>query len=417
VKQIVYERGAAERMAEVCGALQNRREAAVVMDTRTAAVAGRSVCDRLAGEGWSVTEIVLADGADGGRPVCDDRTHRWVLSQLSFPSVMVSVGSGVVNDLGKWSAFERGAAFVTFATAASMNGYSSANVAPAVDGVKTLVHAHPAEAIVSDPAVLSSAPRELTSAGLGDVLAKSVSSADWRLNHLLFGEEYCARLTGLIADIEPLYLDGAEGLAEGEDGPMAGLFQALVMTGAAMTMAGTSSPASGGEHLISHSLDMLSSLDGQGHDLHGRQVGVGTVLCSALYERLLAIETPRPVMAGGPVHETLWGRLRPHVAEQFEAKQSKLAEACQRLSAETGLWDRIRGDLSEVLRSPSVLHDCLTRGRGATTADDLGCDRDRLRDAFLYGRQMRSRFTVLDLAAVLGVLDEAVDELVDRWAV
>ena len=59
-----------------------------------------------------------------------------------------------------------------FATAASMNGYAAANVAPAVAGVKTLIHARAHRIVASDPAVLAAAPAALTSAGLGDVIAK-----------------------------------------------------------------------------------------------------------------------------------------------------------------------------------------------------------------------------------------------------
>ena len=59
-----------------------------------------------------------------------------------------------------------------------------------------------------------------------------------------------------------------------------------------MTLQGSSLPASGGEHLVSHTLDMMSHVDGVPHDLHGRQVGVSTILVAAMYERALAIETP-----------------------------------------------------------------------------------------------------------------------------
>ena len=58
----------------------------------------------------------------------------------------------------------------------------------------------------------------MTASGLGDLLAKSVSSTDWRLNHLLFGDYYCARSVGLIDEIEPLYLNNPRGVKGGEPG-------------------------------------------------------------------------------------------------------------------------------------------------------------------------------------------------------
>ena len=77
-----------------------------------------------------------------------------------------------------------------------------------------------------------------------------------------------------------------------EESAIMAMFDALMLTGVAMTMVGTSAPASGGEHLISHSLDMLSSIDGRPHDYHGRQVGIGAILTAELYSRVLAVESP-----------------------------------------------------------------------------------------------------------------------------
>ena len=142
-----------------------------------------------------------------------------------------------MTDLGKWISFDRGIPFVIFATAASMNGYASANVAPTVKGVKSLIRARPPEAIFSKPSVLMDAPWELTASGLGDIIAKSVSSADWYLNHFLFGDFFCDRSVGLIADIEPLYFDHPEALNARYPDSIKALFMGLLLTGAAMTMA------------------------------------------------------------------------------------------------------------------------------------------------------------------------------------
>ena len=79
-------------------------------------------------------------------------------------------------------------------------------------------------------------------------------------------------------EIEPLYTNRPEDVRDRKPEALEALFHGLLLTGAAMTMAETSSPASGGEHLISHTLDMMSFIDGKPHDLHGRQVGVGTIL-------------------------------------------------------------------------------------------------------------------------------------------
>ncbi|NLX59824.1 MAG: sn-glycerol-1-phosphate dehydrogenase [Phycisphaerae bacterium] len=408
---------AAQRMPGVCADVLGGTvgAAAVLADVRTHAVAGRAVAASLRQAGWTVRETIVPDPRAGASPVCDDVTKASLERDLSGAAMLVAVGSGVISDLGKWLAGDRGIPYVCFATACSMTGYASANVAPAVRGVKTLVRARPPRAVVADPAVLRAAPPEMTAAGLGDVVAKSVSTMDWRLNHLLFGDEYVERAATLAADVEPLYFQQPERLADGDPEAMEALLAALLLVGVSMTLAGTSSPASGGEHMISHTLDAMASLDGRPHDLHGRQVGVGTVLAAALYERLLSAERPAWRDAPQEIDAAFWGPLAGVVAEHYAEKLPRLREAQRRL-CEGDVWPRLRAALQPMHRPPATIRDCLGRGGGALTASDIRCDRGRLLEAVLHAHQMRSRFTILDLAHLAGLLPAAAADLVDRWA-
>jgi len=423
------------------------------MDKRTQAVAGADAAQELSRAGWKVQEVVVPDPPKGSgamatrrsrahaprrlgqartgepscaprraavwpgptfHPACDDRTRESLDARIGQPDLIVSVGSGVINDLVKWLAYDAHLPFVTFATAASMNGYTSANVAPSVRGVKTLIRARPPLTVLADPRIIAGAPYEMTAAGLGDVLAKSVSSADWYLNHLLFGDYYCARSVGLIARIEPLYLEHPEDLRDRKPQAVEALFQALLLTGAAMTMAESSAPSSGAEHMLSHALDMMSFADGAAHDLHGRQVGVGTILASELYRRLLEIRTPAFRDPPG-VDRDFWGPLADPVADEFARKLDRYRQAAERLSG-PGAWDDLRNALTPMLRPPEVIRDCLERAGAAFKAEHIGCDRKRLLDAFRHAHQIRSRFTVLDLAWLVGLMPGAADAIVAQWA-
>lgn len=118
---------------------------------------------------------------------------------------------------------------------------------PSIDGIKLLVESNPPVAVVADPQIINDAPFEMTTAGLGDILAKSASSSDWKLNNVLFGDYYCGRSLSLIADLEPMYMNNPEDIKELQSDAMQALFQGLILTGVAMTMAGTSAPASAEE--------------------------------------------------------------------------------------------------------------------------------------------------------------------------
>jgi len=387
---------------------------AVLMDLRTQDVAGTEAARTLRAAGWTVQEVVVPDPARGASPVCDEATKDWLAHQIRPAHAFLTVGSGVVSDLGKWLSFERDVPYVSFATAASMNGYASANVAPTIAGLKTLVRARPPVAVAASLPVLQAAPAEMTASGLGDILAKSVSSTDWLLNHALFGDYFCQASVDLIAQIEPLYLEHPEEVRDAAPRAVEALFQGLLLTGVAMTMAETSAPSSGAEHMLSHALDMMSAVDGTPHDLHGRQVGLGTILASEIYARVLALDAPafRPGPAG--IDRAFWGPLADAVQAAYAEKADRLRTARERLARGTA-WDELRARLAPGLRSPARIRDCLARARAAHKPEHIRCTGARLLAALAHAHEIRSRFTILDLAHLTGLLPGQAGEIVEAW--
>ena len=413
-REIVYETGALGRLPEVCARATKGRRVAVIMDARTQKAAGHAACEALRGAGWRATPLLVPD-PPGHSPDCDDPTHKALAERCGDQDLFVSVGSGVMTDLTRWLARDAERPFVSFATAASMNGYASANVSVAIRGVKTLMWARPPVAIVSDPAVLARAPWEMTAAGLGDVLAKPVSGPDWKLGNILFGDYYCAQSVNLITAVERQYMERPEALRAGEPGPMEALFHALLLGGAAMNMAGTSSPCSGAEHLIGHTLDMMATRDGAPHDLHGRQIGITSVIASELYRRVLEAESPLVTEPKPGPDPAFWGSLAESVREFYKGKD-ELLETARKALVQPGAWDRVRTELAPMVMPPAALRDCLKRAGAAWRAEDIGCDRARLTQALTHAHEMRARFTVLDLARMAGVLPGAAEEIVEAWA-
>jgi glycerol-1-phosphate dehydrogenase [NAD(P)+] len=455
---------AAARLAHACLELTVGRRVIILTDARTRAAAGEAVTAAFADAGWTPLPVIVPDRARGKSPVCDDRTRQSLDPQLPDADLICPVGAGVINDLGKWAATDRRLPHVTFATAASMNGYTSANIAPTIGGLKRLLDGQAPQFAASSPAVLAAAPYELTASGLGDALAKSVSSADWLCNHLLFGDYYCERSVRLIEEIEPLYLrstgilpmsdvSSVSSMAQeqeqrkqrqtkeqqqrhgqdahathGQDArvtALQALYEALLLTGAAMTMAGTSAPASGGEHLISHYLDMVAMAQGAEHDLHGRQVGVGTIIASELYRRVLACESPALEPIAEKIDVSAWDTAAPsawrqttspcHLIEaEYARKLPRLREARAKLAAPNA-WDNLRQRLRPMVRPPEVIRDCLAAASAAHKAEHIGCTRQRLLEALTRAHEIRSRFTILDLARLAGVLPDQAYDIIEEW--
>ncbi len=413
IQKIIYAPDAIECMPDVLAGYVEGRRIVVIGDVRTLSVAGERAREALGRSGW-VSDVIVIPDTDGGTPVCDDITYAWLKSQISPVDIALAIGCGVVNDLTKWLAFEQNIPYAVIATAATMNGFTASNVAPAIEGVKMMLAARPPLAVFAVGSIIADAPFELTSAGLGDVIAKPVSTADWMMNHIFNGEHFCRTCSEMINSLEPYYMDHPECIRDRQASALEALTNALFYSGIAMTIMGNSAPASGGEHLLSHTLDMLSGSDGSEHDLHGRQVGLGTILASVLYEKIFQIKRPKCVSVPSEIDAAFWGKVQGSVSIQYEQKKPVLESMGDKLNDQS-LWDEYIGACRARIRPAGQIKDCLKTAGAAHTFADIKCSRERIRKVILHMHEIRKRPTVIDMAWLVGILPGAVDEIIDEW--
>ncbi len=177
---------------------------------------------------------------------------------------LMCVGSGTMNDLSKYSAAVRGLPYVSVATAASMNGYTSSISALTAGNFKTTQDTTPPVAVLADVDILKDAPAEMTRAGLGDLLSKWVCNADWKLSQLVRKTYFCDVPFELIREQEGYYMSHASELAQGDPDAVQALAEAIMISGFSMSIVGVSSPSSGSEHLISHTWEMREHIGAEG---------------------------------------------------------------------------------------------------------------------------------------------------------
>ncbi len=389
----------------------------VIADSRTVRIAGEQCHTALLNSRLKAELVIVPDPAPGLAPVCDDLTKARLEKEIGNADLLIGTGSGVISDLTKWLALDRDIPYLAVATAASMNGYASDNIAPTLRGVKSLVYGRGPMAIYAAPRTIAQAPAELTAAGFGDVIAKAVSVPDWRTNQLLFGEylcELCLQLSE-IAEEKAFNACGQVRDQAVNESSAKELLEALLLTGMAMSLAGTSAPASGGEHLISHTLDMMAAVDHQRHDLHGRQVGLGTIFTSALYERVMALESPTFIHPPDRLNHDFWGEYSDSIMPYWQAKCVKTAQALKLLADSPEPWRRWRATIKPMLRSPALVKRFLQDSGGACRLEDIGVTCEHFIQATLQARQMRDRFTILDLAWMTGILPGAAAEITDEY--
>ncbi|ARS88402.1 NAD(P)-dependent glycerol-1-phosphate dehydrogenase [Natrarchaeobaculum aegyptiacum] len=195
------------------------------------------------------------------------------------PSYLIGVGGGKAIDIAKMASDHLEMGFLSVPTAASHDGIVS-NRGSVPDGdTRHSVAAEPPLAVVADTGILAEAPWELTTAGCADIISNYTAVMDWRLAHRLKDVEYSEYAAALSEMTAEILVDNADLVRPGLEESAWIVTKALVSSGVAMSIAGSSRPASGAEHLFSHQLDRLAP----GVALHGHQVGVGSILTAYLH--------------------------------------------------------------------------------------------------------------------------------------
>lgn len=402
VRSVVIEDRLDGREAELISGLGFGRKLAVVSDPETCAAMGARVEKALASK-FTIQSIVLPS-----HPHPDQET----LTKLekSFDAdidAIIAVGSGSINDLCKMAAHKRGCPQAIFGTAPSMNGYTSANAAITVGGLKKTLAAAAPHGVFLDLEVLAAAPKRLIRSGLGDSLCRPTAQADWLLAHLIgdpvSGKKYSETPFELLAGDEAALFAGASALLQGDLAVMRSLARTLVLSGFGMTICGGSYPASQGEHLISHYMDMMGAGRNLPESFHGEQIGVTALAMARLQEKYLAM-AEAPVMRasmitrdqvmthfGAALGESCWKELEPKLldAEQAAALNDLLRSQ----------WSAIRDRVQAVTRPSEYLASVLKEAGAPTQAQELGWPKPLYENALGHAREIRNRYTFLDFAA------------------
>ena len=245
----------------------------VLADMNTFAAAGNQVCKALEDAGIAYSKYVFPQTA------LEPDEHAVGSAIMHFDTkcdLIIGIGSGVINDIGKILSNVSGRKYIIVGTAPSMDGYASATSSMSMDNLKTSLNSRCADVIIGDTDILKHAPAHMLKAGLGDMLAKYVSIAEWRIAHIITGEYYCEEVAQLIRGALKKCVDNAAGLLQRDEAAIEAVFEGLVIGGVAMAYAGVSRPASGVEHYFSHVWDMRGLEFGTQVDLHGIQCAMGT---------------------------------------------------------------------------------------------------------------------------------------------
>lgn len=422
------------------------RKAVIVADTNTWRVLGEQVYELFVQAGipvekyiigkeefhadWKyveMTDLIVRGEYEAAKAVENDPDHMEGEASESFrePSdsynVLVSVGSGVINDLCKLSSYHHGQSYLTLPTAASVDGYSSFGSSITYRNSKQTFTCPAPLAIVADIDVIAAAPKHMTAAGYADLAAKIPAGAEWMIADFVDSEPIQPDAWHVLQDYLDDFLADPVAVAAGEPQAVADLFEGLTLSGFAMQAARSSRPASCCDHLFSHILDM------EGHryegklQSHGYQVAIGTLTMCAVFDELFKLDLtsvdvdacveawPTLEQEQARALEVFEGSPAPRlgyemISQKYGDKEAVRAELT-RLKAE---WPQLKESLQGQVYSFKKMQELFRLAGAPYETEHIGVTHEQIRAMFPKVQLMRARYNVLDLAMRGRFYDELV---------
>ena len=389
IKTVAVGNGALEELGTLCRDFKN---ILVVADENTLAAVGEEALSLLDGkiEGRVIFtgEKILVPNEEAIARIDENITEK--------TDLIVGIGSGVINDLCKYTSHKAHLPYFIVATAPSMDGYASVGAALILGGMKVTLNAAPPMAIIGDTRVLSGAPMDMIISGYGDIIGKYSCLNDWKLSKTVCGEYFCElvyRETLLKADeVRPL----GKALLMRDEVAVKSLFEALVAVGVLMAYVGNSRPASGSEHHFSHYFEITGILRGEKYLSHGIDVFYSAAESAKMRGELLLLTSPTGKALPCDAREDI-SRIYGSLSEEVLSLQKKVgfySSRDERLCTYEKKWQEICEILADAPTFSDMLDMLSEVGMDYAFFEDY-YGRERIDDARLYAKDLKDRYTVL----------------------
>ena len=273
-REVIVGKGTLTRVPEVARRLGLKGRALVVCGSKSYELAGERVCGLLGEAELEVDVLQIKSMTIKDMIILENR----ILA--TKPHIVFGVGGGTIIDAAKISSCTQNIPFISVPTTVSHDGISSPLASIKGSDKPYSILAQAPLAIIADTEVIGQAPWRFMISGCGDVISKFTSVKDWKLAHLENCEYYGGYAASLALMSAKLVTENADLVVNRQDEGLRVLLEALISCGVAMSIAGSSRPCSGSEHLFSHALDLVKS----NHAMHGEQCGVGAILAAYLYK-------------------------------------------------------------------------------------------------------------------------------------
>ena len=332
-REVLIGWGVLSKVGEVCRELGFSSSAFLLTGPKTSRIAAGKAKGSLEKSGFRVKNLII-----------ESSEMRYVseaekMIKKSRPQVVLGVGGGKVIDVAKVAASKCLVPFVSVPTTASHDGIASQRASIRDLKTPTSILAQTPIGVVADTEVILQSPYRLTASGCGDIVSKYTAVRDWKLAHDSKGEYYGEYAASLALMSAKLVIRNAKVIRGRTEEGIRVVMEALLSCGIAMSIAGSSRPGSGSEHLFSHALDQVAPKPA----LHGEQCGVGAIMMAHLHEANWKL-----------IKDSLRKLGAPTTAEELGIEPDYIIEALTRAH-------RIRPDRYTILGEKGLTRDAARR--------------------------------------------------------
>ena len=385
---VYIESGAISHLTEICKGYNN---VLLVADENTYAAAGTITVDALKGK--SIDRIIF-NGNEILVP--NEEAISAVEGKLNNTDIIIGIGSGVIQDLCKYVSFYNKVPYIIVATAPSMDGYASNGAAMITGGMKVTYPAGLPLAIIGDVDVLKNAPIDMIKAGYGDIIGKFSALNDWKLSRLVNGEYFCDYIYDFTYEQITSTIRLADGILKRDENSIKTLMEALIVIGIMMSFAGSSRPASGSEHHLSHFFEITGIINNEDYFPHGIDVAYSTVITAEIREKLQATVFP------SKIYRQSEDDLHKSIKEVYSA----VADGCIELQNKVGNYKNDRSSVYKDNESEikAILSECPSAHEIRRLLSLVQLDMKdfyslysgkKISDAITYAKDLKDRYTVL----------------------
>jgi glycerol-1-phosphate dehydrogenase [NAD(P)+] len=272
-REVLAGHGVIEMVPKVCKEFALKGTAMIVAGERTQKAAGEIIEDAMRKHGYGVHSVLVGEASDDNLKKVIEATKE---AKANF---LLGVGGGSKIDLAKMTAKELDLEFLSVPTSASHDGIASGRASIRNNKGPVSMDAKVPLGVVADTAVIVQSPYRLLASGCADVISNSTALMDWEFAKRLRNESFSRSAYALASYTAETIIEQADLIRPGLEESVWIAIRPIIISGISMSVAGSSRPTSGSEHMFSHALDLIAP----GKALHGEQCGVGCIMMMYLH--------------------------------------------------------------------------------------------------------------------------------------